>query len=57
MQDELKLGESTIFGSIPPQKSVRARFKMKLFYFIPFGTKQLQTASEAGEEAVPNEVL
>jgi hypothetical protein len=27
---------------------------MELFYFIPFGTKWLQTAPGAGGEAVPN---
>jgi hypothetical protein len=27
---------------------------VKPFYFIPFGTKRLQTTPEAGEEALPN---
>ena len=27
---------------------------MKLFHFTPFGRKRLQTASEAGEETLPN---
>ena len=30
---------------------------MKSFYFTPFGTKQLQTASGAGGEALPNRTL
>jgi hypothetical protein len=30
---------------------------VKLFHFTPFGRKQLQTAPEAGEEAMPNRAL
>jgi hypothetical protein len=30
---------------------------LELFYFTPFGTKRLQTASEAAKEAVPNRAL
>jgi len=30
---------------------------MELFYFTPFGTKQLQTAPEAAGEAAPNGAL
>ena len=31
--------------------------QVKLFYFTLFGRKQLQTAPEAGREALPNEAL
>jgi len=31
--------------------------QVKLFYFTPFGRKRLQTAPEAGGEALPNEAL
>ena len=31
--------------------------QVKLFYFTPFSRKRLQTAPEAGEEALPNGAL
>ena len=31
--------------------------QVKLFYFTPFGRKRLQTAPEAGGEALPNGAL
>jgi hypothetical protein len=61
MQDEVKVGEATIFGFIAPQTSMRARFKggswVKLFYFTPFNIKRLQLAPEASGEALPNGTL
>jgi len=31
--------------------------QVKLFYFIPFGRKRLQTTSKTGGETLPNEAL
>ena len=54
-------GEATFFLLHPTQNHYESMFlgasQVKLFYFTPFGRKRLQTASEAGGEALPNGAL